>query len=49
MTLQSLGSPNQDSFKTPLWESRDKKPFGHAQMIQICAFKEKEKKGEKQN
>jgi hypothetical protein len=49
MTLQSLGSPNQDSFKIPLWESRDKKPFGRAQMIQICAFKEKEKKGEKQN
>ncbi len=49
MTLQSLGSPNQDSFKTPLWESRDKKPFGRAQMIQICAFKEKEKRGEKKN
>jgi hypothetical protein len=28
MTLQSLGSPNQDSFGTPPWESWDKKPFG---------------------
>jgi hypothetical protein len=28
MIVQSLGSPNQDSFETPLWESRDKKPFG---------------------
>jgi hypothetical protein len=28
MTVQSPGSPNQDSFGTPLWESRDKKPFG---------------------
>jgi hypothetical protein len=27
MTVQSLGSPNLDSFRTPLWESRDKKPF----------------------
>jgi hypothetical protein len=28
MNLQSPGSPNQDSFGTPLWESQDKKPFG---------------------
>jgi hypothetical protein len=28
MTVQSLGSPNRDSFRTPLWESQDKKPFG---------------------
>jgi hypothetical protein len=28
MTIQSLRSPNRDSFGTPLWESRDKKPFG---------------------
>jgi hypothetical protein len=27
MTSQSLGSPNQDNFKTPPWESWDKKPF----------------------
>jgi hypothetical protein len=27
MNSQSPGSPNQDSFKTPPWESRDKKPF----------------------
>jgi hypothetical protein len=28
MTVQSPGSLNRDSFGTPLWESRDKKPFG---------------------
>jgi len=28
MSSQSLGSPNRDSFGTPPWESRDKKPFG---------------------
>ncbi len=28
MNAQSPGSPNQDSFKTPLWESREKEPFG---------------------
>jgi hypothetical protein len=28
MAVQSPGSPNRDSFGTPLWESRDKKPFG---------------------
>jgi hypothetical protein len=27
MNAQSLGSPNRDSFETPLWESRDKEPF----------------------
>jgi hypothetical protein len=38
MTLQSGGSLNRDNFETPLWESRDKKPFecrccGEAQII----------------
>jgi hypothetical protein len=28
MSCQSPGSPNRDSFETPTWESRDKKPFG---------------------
>jgi hypothetical protein len=28
MNSQNLESPNRDSFRTPLWESRDKKPFG---------------------
>jgi hypothetical protein len=28
MVAQSPESPNRDSFGTPLWESRDKKPFG---------------------
>jgi hypothetical protein len=28
MTSQSGESPNQDSFGTPPWDSRDKKPFG---------------------
>jgi hypothetical protein len=28
MSAQSLGSPNWDSFGTPLWESREKEPFG---------------------
>jgi hypothetical protein len=28
MSVQSPGSPNWDSFRTPLWESREKKPFG---------------------
>jgi len=28
MTSQSPESPNRDNFGTPLWESRDKKPFG---------------------
>ncbi len=28
MNAQSLGSPNRDSFGTPLWESQEKKPFG---------------------
>jgi hypothetical protein len=28
MNAQSLGSPNRDSFGTPLWESREKVPFG---------------------
>jgi hypothetical protein len=28
MNAQSLGNPNQDSFRIPLWESRDKEPFG---------------------
>jgi hypothetical protein len=38
MIVQSPGSPNRDSFGTPPWESRDKKPFrcgcrGEAQNI----------------
>jgi hypothetical protein len=28
MNAQSLGSSNRDSFRTPLWESREKEPFG---------------------
>jgi len=28
MNAQSPGSPNRDNFGTPLWESREKKPFG---------------------
>jgi hypothetical protein len=28
MIVQSPGSPNRDSFGTPPWESRNKKPFG---------------------
>ncbi len=28
MMAQSPGSPNQDNFGTPLWESRDKDPLG---------------------
>jgi len=28
MSSQSPGSPNRDSFRTPPWESRDKKSFG---------------------
>jgi hypothetical protein len=28
MNAQNLGSPNQNSFETPLWESRIKVPFG---------------------
>jgi len=28
MNTQSPGSPNRDNFGTPLWESREKKPFG---------------------
>jgi hypothetical protein len=28
MSSQSLGSLNQDSFESPLWESRENKPFG---------------------
>jgi len=38
MNVQSPGSPNRDSFETPLWESREKVPFrckcgGDAQRI----------------
>jgi hypothetical protein len=29
MTPQSGESPNRDNFGIPLWESRDKKPFGY--------------------
>jgi hypothetical protein len=28
MMAQSPGSPNQDNFGIPLWESRDKEPLG---------------------
>jgi hypothetical protein len=28
MNAQSPGSPNKDNFATPLWESREKVPFG---------------------
>jgi hypothetical protein len=28
MIAQSLGSPNRDNFRTPLWESREKVAFG---------------------
>jgi hypothetical protein len=28
MSVQSPGSLNRDSFETPLWESREKEPFG---------------------
>jgi hypothetical protein len=28
MMAQSLGSPNRDTFGTPLWESQDKEPLG---------------------
>jgi hypothetical protein len=28
MNTQSPRTPNRDSFGTPLWESRDKEPFG---------------------
>jgi len=28
MVAQSFRSPNRDNFRTPPWESRDKKPFG---------------------
>jgi hypothetical protein len=28
MNAQSPGSPNRDNFGIPLWESREKEPFG---------------------
>jgi len=28
MSFQSPGTPTQDSFETPTWESREKEPFG---------------------
>jgi len=28
MSVQSPGNPNRDSFGSPLWESREKEPFG---------------------
>jgi hypothetical protein len=28
MSVQSPGNPNRDNFGTPLWESREKEPFG---------------------
>jgi len=33
MTVQSPGTPTQDNFGTPIWESREKEPFG-------CSFDE---------
>jgi hypothetical protein len=40
MNAQSPGSPNRDSFGTPLWESRDKKPFerGHGGATQRILY-----------
>jgi hypothetical protein len=38
MNAQNPGSPNRDSFGTPLWESREKEPFGcslHAKLQRI--------------
>jgi hypothetical protein len=38
ISSQSGESPNRDSFRTPPWESRDKKPFGcrcHGEMQRI--------------
>jgi hypothetical protein len=38
MSFQSPGSRNRDSFGTPPWESRDKKPFGcrcHGQVQRV--------------
>ncbi len=32
MSVQSLGTPTQDSFGTPIWESWEKEPFG-------CSFR----------
>jgi hypothetical protein len=29
IVLQSYGTPSLGDFKTPIWESRDKKPFGY--------------------
>jgi len=29
MNVQSPKSLNQDNFETPLWESREKEPFGY--------------------
>jgi hypothetical protein len=28
INAQNPGSPNRDSFETPLWESQEKEPFG---------------------
>jgi len=32
MSIQSLESPNRDSFRTPPWESWEKEPFGASPM-----------------
>jgi hypothetical protein len=35
MVAQSPRSPNRDSFETPLWESREKVPFGWFQSSMV--------------
>jgi hypothetical protein len=35
MSIQSLGSPNRDNFGTPLWESREKEPFGCKSHVEL--------------
>jgi hypothetical protein len=35
MNAQSPGSPNWDSFGTPLWESREKDPFGCSLRVEL--------------
>jgi hypothetical protein len=40
MNAQNPGSPNQNSFETPFWESRDKEPFerGRGGVTQIILY-----------
>jgi hypothetical protein len=35
MNAQSPGSPNRDNFGTPLWESREKEPFGCSLPVEL--------------